>query len=63
MLPQSYKFSHGICLNGLLQFCLIGSQKYQVPSFRYINQADYLYHLVRGRQLLMDMKYLIRKIK
>ena len=40
MIPQSYNFCHGLCLNRLLQVWLIGSQRYQVPKFRYINQAD-----------------------
>ena len=40
MLPQSYEFSHGLCLNNLLQFLLIDNQRYQVPLFKYINWAD-----------------------
>ena len=31
MLPESYKFSHGLCLNNLLQVLLIGNQRYKVP--------------------------------
>ena len=31
MLPQSYKISHGLCLNNLLQVLLIGNQRYKVP--------------------------------
>ena len=33
MLPQSYTFSHGICLNTFLQVWLIVNQRYQVPLF------------------------------
>ena len=30
MLPQSYEFSHGFCLNNFLQVWLIGNQRDQV---------------------------------
>ena len=63
MLPKPYKFSHGLCLNNLLQFWLIGNQIYQVPPFRYINWSDEVSYLVRGRKLLGDMKYLMRPVK
>ena len=63
MLPQSYTFSHGLCLNNLLQVWLIGNQIYQIPPLRYINQADWVSCLVRGRKLIGDMKYLMRSIK
>ena len=58
MLPQSYKFSYGICLNNFLQVWLIGNQRYRVPPFRYINRDDDVSPLVRGRKVLGDMKYL-----
>ena len=63
MLPQSYTFSHGLCLNNLLQVWLIGNQIYQIPPFRCINQADWVSHLVRGRKLIRGMKYLMRSVK
>ena len=47
MIPQSYNASHGLCLNNFLQVLLIGNQIGHVPLFRYINQADEVYHLVR----------------
>ena len=34
-----------------------------VPPFRYIIQANEVYHLVRGGKLLRDMKYLMRSVK
>ena len=40
MLPQSYKFYHGLCLNNFLQVLSIGNQRDQVPPFRYINPDD-----------------------
>ena len=46
MLPQSYTFSHGLCLNNFLQVWLIGNQRDQVLLFRYINWADEVSHLV-----------------
>ena len=63
MLPQSYKFSHGLCLNNLLKYLLIGNQRYQVPPFIYINRVDKVYHLGRGSKVLGDMKYLMRSVK
>ena len=63
MLPQSYKFSHGLCLNNFPQVLLMGNQRDQVPLLIYINWTDEVYHLVRGRKLLGDMKYLIRWVK
>ena len=63
MLPQSYKISHGHYLNNFLQVLLIGNQRYQVPPFRYINQADEVYHSVRVIKVLGDMKYLMRPDK
>ena len=62
MLSQSYKFSHGLCLNNFLQVWLIGNQKYQLPPFRYINRDDEVSHLVRIKKVLGDMKYLMRSI-
>ena len=63
MLPRSYNFSHGLCLNNFLQFFPIGNQKDQVNPLRYINRADNVSHLVRGRKVLGDMKYLMRSVK
>ena len=63
MLPQSYELSHGFFLNNLLQVLLIGNQIYQVPLFRCINQYDEVSHLVRGRKVLGDMKYLMSSVK
>ena len=63
MLPQSYKFSRGLCLNNFLQFWFIGNQRDQVPPFKYINWDDEVSHLVRERKVLWDMKYLMRLVK
>ena len=63
MLPQSYKFSHGLCLNNFLQVWLIGNQRYQVPPFIYNTRYYEVYHLVRGRKVLGGMKYLMRSVK
>ena len=63
MLPQSYKFSHGLCLNNFLQVLLISNKRDQVTPFRYINQDDEVSHLVRGRKVIGDMKYLMRSVK
>ena len=63
MLSQSYTFSHGLCLNNLLQVWLIDNQRDQVPLFRYINQGDDVSHLVRGNNVLVDIKYLMRSVK
>ena len=63
MLPQSYKFSHGLCLNNFLQVLFICNQRDQVPPFRYINQADKVSHLVIVMKVLGDMKYLMKSVK
>ena len=63
MIPHSYKFAHGFCLNNLLQVWFIGNQIYKVTPFRYINQTDEVYRLVRGSKALGDMKYLMRLVK
>ena len=63
MIPQSYTFSHGLCLNNFLQLLLICYQRDQVPTFRYINEADKVYHLVIVMKVLGDMKYLMRSVK
>ena len=63
MLPQSYNFSHGLCLNNFLQVWLIGNQRYQVTPFRYIHQADEVSNLIIGRRVLGHMKYLMRSVK
>ena len=52
MIPQSYKSSHGLCLDNFLPVFPIGNQRYQVTPFRYINRADKVSHLVRGRKVL-----------
>ena len=41
----------------------MGNKKYQVHWFRYINQADDVSHLVRGRNVLWYMKYLMGTVK
>ena len=63
MLPKSYTFSHGLCLNNFLQVLLICNQRDQVPLFRYINQADKVSHLVIVMKVLGYMKYLMRSVK
>ena len=63
MLPQSYTFSHGLCLNHSLQVLLICNQRDQVPQFRYINQANKVSHLVIVMKVLGYMKYLMKSVK
>ena len=63
MLPQSYTFSHGLCLNNFLQVLLVCNQRDQVPPFIYINQADKVSHLVIVMKLLGDIKYFTRSVK
>ena len=63
MLPQSYTFSHSLCLNNFFQVWLIGNQRDQVPPFIYINWAGEVYHCVRGWKVLGDLKYLMRSVK
>ena len=63
MLPQSYKFSHGLFLNHLLQVFLIGNQRDQVPLFISNNQDDDVYNLVSGWKVLGNMEYLMRSVK
>ena len=63
MLPQSYKFSHSLCLDHFLQVWLIVNQRDQVPSFRHINQDYGVSHLVRLRKFLGGIKYLMRSVK
>ena len=46
MLPQHYKFSHGLCFNNFLQVRFIGNQRDQVPLLRYINSDDEVYILL-----------------
>ena len=46
MLPQSYTFYHGLCLNNFLQVWLIINQRDKVPLFRYTNWADGVSHFV-----------------
>ena len=63
MIPQSYKSSHDLCLNMFLQVFPIENKRYQVILFIYINRDDEVSHLVRGRKLRRDMKYLMRSVK
>ena len=63
MLPQSYKFSHDLCLNHSPQVLLIVNQRDQVTLFRYINKADEVSHLIRARKLIGDIKYVMRSVK
>ena len=62
MLPQSYTFSHCLCLNTLLQSLFIGNERDQVPSLRYIIRYDEGSRFVRGRKVLGNMKYLMRSV-
>ena len=63
MFPQSYKSSHNLCLDNFLQVLSIGNQRDQVTPFIYINGSDEVSHLVRGRKVLEDMKYITRSVK
>ena len=63
MLPQSYKFYHGLGLNNFLQVLLICNQIDQVLPFIYTNWDDNVSHLVKGRRVLGGMKYLTRLVK
>ena len=63
MLPQSYIFSHGLCLDNFLQVWFIVKQIYKVPPFRYINWADEVAHLIKISKVLGGMKYLMRSVK
>ena len=63
MLPQSYTFSHNLCLNNFFQVWLIGNQRDQAPPFRYINQTDGVSNFFRGWKVIGDMKYLMRSVK
>ena len=56
MLPKSYTFSHGLCLNNILQVLFICNQRDQVLLFRYSNQDDKVSHLVIVMKVLGDMK-------
>ena len=60
MLPQSYIFSHGLCLNNSLQVLFICNQRDQVPL---LNQAGNVSHLVILLKVLGDMTYLMRSVK
>ena len=62
MLPQSYEFSQGLCLDNLLQVRLIGYQRDQVNLLRYINRYYEVSRLVRLRKVLGDMEYLTRSV-
>ena len=62
VLPQSYKCSHSLFLNKSFQVWLIGNQRYQVPLFIYINQADEVSHFIRGGKFPRHIKYLMRSV-
>ena len=62
MIPQSYKFSHGLRLNNFLQVWFIGNQRNQVTPFRYVKWNHEVSHLVRVRKELGDMIYLMRSV-
>ena len=63
MLPQSYKFYHGLGLNNFLQVLLICNQIDQVLPFIYTNWDDNVSHLVKLRRVIEGMKYLTRLVK
>ena len=63
MLPQSYKFSHSLCLNNYPQFWLIRNQRDQVILFRYINRDYEVSHLIRGSKVLGDINHLMSSVK
>ena len=63
MIPQSYEFSHGLCLNSFLQVWLVGNRRDNFPLFRYINRYDERSHLFWESKLIGDMKYLMRSVK
>ena len=63
MIPQSYNYSHDLCLNNFLQLWLIGNQRYQVTLFRYTNWDDDMFRFIIQKKLLQDMKYLMRPFK
>ena len=46
MLPQSYKFSHSLCLNTFPQFWFIGNKIDYILPFRYINGDDEVSHFI-----------------
>ena len=62
MPPQSYKFSLGHCLNNFRPVLLVGNQRDQVLPFIYINWDDVVSHLVIGRRVIGDIKYLMRSV-
>ena len=63
ILPRYYKTSPGRFLNNFHQVWLISNQRDHVTLFRYVNWDDDVSHLVRGRRLLGNMKYLMRSVK
>ena len=52
IIPRSYTFSHGLCLNNFLQVWFMCNQRDQVPPFIYINWADRVSHFVRGWKVI-----------
>ena len=63
MLPQSYEFSHSLCLNNFLQVLLIGNQRDRVTLFIYIHLDDEVSHWVRGSKFLGNTNYLTSSVK
>ena len=63
MLPQSYKCSHGLFLDNLLQVWLIGNQIDQLPPLIHINWYDEVSNLFRVSKVLGDTKYFMRSVK
>ena len=63
MLLQFSEFSHNLCLNNFPQVWLICNQIDQVPPLRYIDSNYEVSHLVRGGEVIGDMKYLMRSVK
>ena len=63
ILPQYYRFSHGLFLNNSRQVWFIGNQRDVVPMFRYINHSYKVYRLVIRKKVLVDKKYLMRPVK
>ena len=63
MITPSYNFSHGLCLNSLLQVWLIGNQRDHINPLIYINRSDEVSQFFIRRKVLGDMKYLMNSVK
>ena len=50
-------------MNNFPQVWLLGNQRDQVPPSRYVYWEDEVSHLVIGRKVLGDMKYLMRLVE